>query len=243
MPAFAAVQAWSEPEQRARVIAGVNVVSAGFMAVASLGTAMLQAHGASTAALFLAAGVLCLIAGVVIFRFLPTSPIRDFLSIVFRAFYRLEVKGTENFAKAGPNMIVALNHVSFLDAALALAILDRDPVFAIDQWIARRWWVRPWLRFVDALALDPRHPMATRLLINAARAGKTLVIFPEGRLTATGSLMKVYDGAGLVADKSGAMIVPVRIDGLEQTPFTRLLDRARCAAAGGRRWWSRCSNR
>ncbi len=62
-------------------------------------------------------------------------------------------------------------------------------------------------------------------LIHAVQDGNSLIIFPEGRLTVTGSLMKVYDGAGLIADKSDAMIVPVRIDGLEDSPFTRLTRR------------------
>ena len=125
--------------------------------------------------------------------------------------------------------------MSFLDAALAASLLGRDPVFAIDSDIAKRWWVKPFLRFTRAMPLDPTKPMATRTLINAVRAGETLIIFPEGRITVTGSLMKVYDGAGLIADKSEAMVIPVRIDGLEATPFSRLSSGSRCGGAGSRR--------
>ncbi len=232
VPAFAALQAWAQPERRARVVAAVNVLSAAFMTAGALAVAMIQQAGAGASSLFAALGVANLAAGVAIFALLPTSPFRDFLSILFRAFYRLEVRGLENIAKAGPNAIVALNHVSFLDGALALSLLDKEPVFAIDHGIAQRWWVKPFLRLTRAMPLDPTRPLATRTLINAVKNGETLIIFPEGRITVTGALMKVYDGAGLIADKSQAMIVPVRIDGLEATHFSRLgPDQVR------RRWW------
>ncbi|KQP28172.1 2-acyl-glycerophospho-ethanolamine acyltransferase [Methylobacterium sp. Leaf102] len=232
VPSFAAVQAWTDKDRRARVIGAVNVLTAAFMVAGALGLAALQGVGWSMAALLTLIGVLNLVAGVVILLVLPTSPFRDFLSIVFRAFYRLEVRGLDNVDKAGPNAIIALNHVSFLDAPLALSLLDREPVFAVDHGIAQRWWVKPFLAMTKAMPLDPTRPLATRTLIKAVRDGETLIIFPEGRLTVTGSLMKVYDGAGLIADKSDAMVVPVKIEGLEKTAFSRLSkDQVK------RRWW------
>ena len=100
--------------------------------------------------------------------------------------------------------------------------LPKRPVFAVDVAISRAWWIQPFLPFVRTMALDPLKPMALRTIINAVRDGNMLVIFPEGRITVTGSLMKIYDGAAMIADKSDAMVVPVRIDGPERTIFSRL---------------------
>jgi acyl-[acyl-carrier-protein]-phospholipid O-acyltransferase / long-chain-fatty-acid--[acyl-carrier-protein] ligase len=222
VPTFSAVQAWAGVDRRARVIAGVNVLNAAAMVAGSLFIALLQAFGMTTPALFVLIGVVTLAVAALIAKTMPSNPMMDFLSIVFRAFYRVEVRGVENLLNAGHNPIIALNHVSFLDAALAMSLLPNDPVFAIDSEIAKKWWVKPFLHFTRAMPLDPTKPMATRTLINAVKGGDALIIFPEGRITVTGSLMKIYDGAGLIADKTEAYVVPVRLEGLEYTPFTRL---------------------
>jgi acyl-[acyl-carrier-protein]-phospholipid O-acyltransferase / long-chain-fatty-acid--[acyl-carrier-protein] ligase len=223
VPVFAAVQSWAGPDRRARVIAGVNVLNAGFMAASAAIVAVLQgAAGLSTSGVFVVLGVGSLIVAVAIGRTMPTNALTDVLSIIYRTLFRIEVKGIDNLNNAGPNLIIALNHVSFLDAGLALSLRQRKPVFAIDVGIAKKWWVRPFMALTHALPLDPMKPMAVRTLIDAVKAGNALIIFPEGRITVTGSLMKVYDGAAMIADKSNAEIVPVRIEGLEQTPFSRL---------------------
>ena len=192
------------------------------MVVGGVAVAGLQAAGVSIPMLFGGFAILNAVVAVLMFKALPTSLFRDFVSILFRAFHRLEIEGLENFQKAGKNPILALNHVSFLDGALALTLMDGDPIFAIDYSIAQRWWVRPFLKFTRAMPLDPSKPMGTRTLIRVVNDGNPLVIFPEGRITVTGSLMKVYDGAAMVADKTDAMIVPIRIAGLEKSFLSRL---------------------
>src|SRR5262245_21916359 len=222
VPVFAAVQSWAGADRRARVVAAVNVLNAAFMTASALIVALLQMLGMTTPQLFLMLGLCSLLVAVAIGRTMPASAFADALSILYRALFRLEVQGIDNLNNAGKNLIIALNHVSFLDAGLSLALSNRKPVFAIDVGISKMWWVRPFLKLTNAMPLDPMKPMAVRSLIDAVKAGNTLIIFPEGRITVTGNLMKVYDGAAMVADKSDAEIVPVRIEGLEQTPFSRL---------------------
>lgn len=222
VPTFAALQAWAPADRRARMVAAANVISAAFMTVGGGLTAVFQSAGASITVICVSLGVASIVAAGLMIRYLPTNIFRDFITILFRAFHRLEIVGAENLDKAGECPILALNHVSFLDGPLALALTEREPVFAIDYNIAKRWWVKPFLKFCNAMPLDPSKPMATRTLIRAVEGGDPLVIFPEGRISVTGSLMKVYSGSAMVADKTGSKIVPIRIEGLERSYFSRL---------------------
>ena len=93
------------------------------------------------------------------------------------------------------------------------------PVLLSIHQMSEKWWVRPFLKLAKAWPIDPTRPLGMRGLINHVKEGETLVIFPEGRLTVTGGLMKVYDGTAMIADKADSIVVPVRIDGPERSPF------------------------
>ncbi|MBS3952856.1 MAG: AMP-binding protein [Methylomicrobium sp.] len=141
--------------------------------------------------------------------------------------YKVEVKGLDNYQKAGNRVLIISNHTSFLDPLLLGVFLPDDITFAINTQISERWWLKPFLKLSQVFPMDPTHPLSLKELINHLKKDTKTVIFPEGRITVTGSLMKIYDGPGMVADKSDAMILPIRIDGAEYTHFSRLRNSVR----------------
>ena len=219
VPAFAAVQLWAHEDERARVIAACNVLSAAFMTAASLTLALLQYEGYGLGTLFTILGIANIAAMILILFAWGKQGIQDVGVFLFKTFLGLEVRGLENLPQAGTRAIVAPNHVSLLDAAVVHSIMPGHAAFAIDTGMAQRWWVKPFLSLVNAHAIDPTRPLGMRNLIQGVKGGETLVIFPEGRLTVTGGLMKVYDGTAMIADKADAVVIPVRIDGLERSHF------------------------
>ena len=144
--------------------------------------------------------------------------VRWLLTVLFR----VKIIGMENYALAGDRVLIVANHSSYLDPILLWAFLPEEVTFAINTDIARKWWVRPALRYARVFAMDPQQPLSIKSLTHYLRGERKAVIFPEGRITVTGALMKVYDGAAMVAERSGAAILPIRIDGAQYTPVSRL---------------------
>ncbi len=162
---------------------------------------------------------------------------RTLLKIIFRAllrlFYRVEVQGLENLQQAGPRTLLIANHTSFLDGLLLTVFLPRELSFAIHTRMVNQWFIRPFKPLVTLFVMDPTRPFSLKSLIRYMQDGHSVVLFPEGRITVTGALMKIYHGPGLVADKVGADVLPVRINGAQYSPFSRLRKRIRV------RWFPR----
>ncbi len=222
VPSFAAVQAWSPVSERARVIAAGNILQAGFMVVGSLFVALLQTAGLAISWIFFGLAVACFGSVWFVLGKWGKEGVRDFGALLFRALFRVEVRGLENLPAPGTRMLITPNHVSLIDGPLVHATLPIDASFAVDTGIAKAWWARPFLKQIRHYTMDPSKPLAARDLIKLVSAGEPVVIFPEGRLTVSGSLMKVYDGTAMIADKADAIVVPVRIEGAQRSYLSYL---------------------
>ncbi|MFZ2162896.1 MAG: bifunctional acyl-ACP--phospholipid O-acyltransferase/long-chain-fatty-acid--ACP ligase [Sideroxyarcus sp.] len=147
--------------------------------------------------------------------------IRFVLRNIFQLLFRIRTTGLDKNIDTGKLLVIA-NHESFLDGLLLGLYLPFNPVFVVHTGVTRSFFFRLILSQVDYLAVDPTSPMAIKKIIRLVESGRPVVIFPEGRITVTGSLMKVYDGPAFVAAKTGATILPVRLDGPARSFFSRI---------------------
>jgi len=147
--------------------------------------------------------------------------LRRLLRVTTRILFRVTVTGDPEVLRNERTLIVA-NHESLIDGLLLALFLPIDATFVVHAQIAAKPFYAFLLRFVPHLTVESTSPLAMKLICRLVETGRPVVIFPEGRLTRTGSLMKVYDGAAFVAARTGATVVPVRLEGAGRSYFGRL---------------------
>ncbi|MBA2591262.1 MAG: bifunctional acyl-ACP--phospholipid O-acyltransferase/long-chain-fatty-acid--ACP ligase [Gammaproteobacteria bacterium] len=160
---------------------------------------------------------------------MPAKLLKPIGRVLLRVLFRVRVVGRlapiQLDGRVAERLLIIANHESFLDGVILALFLPADPVFVVHTYVAENRWFRLGLRLVDYLTLDPTSPLAMRQVVRLLESGRPVLVFPEGRITTTGSLMKVYDGPAFAAVKTGAAIVPVRLDGTGRSYFGRVAGR------------------
>lgn len=222
VPLDALMQSKAPKSYTATVIGGNNILNALGMAGISLAAIVLLSIGVTIPQLFLLVAICAIAVFLHICRLLPDDLVRSLLQSLLQLFFRVDLNGVQNYKNAGKRVLIVANHTSLLDGFLIAAFMPDRVTFAINTEWAKKWYIKIFGLLVNLYPLDPTNPMAVRSLINEVKKNKKVMIFPEGRISVTGGLMKVYEGAGIVAQKADAKILPVRINGAQFSKLSYL---------------------
>lgn len=158
---------------------------------------------------------------------------RSILRFLLRLFFGLKVYHPEVLSAPGPVLLLP-NHVSWFDWLLVGAFLDDDWRFVTSSTAAQLSPVHRWIMVNRrTFPVDPLSPYAAKRMAEYLQGGGRLVLFPEGRISNTGSLMKLFDGTGFLLHKTGAKVITAYLRGAHRLPFSRNRD--------DKRWFPRLS--
>lgn len=218
VPLNAHLQSMISDKFKTRTLATCNFLNAVFMVIAGAIAYGLLYIGLGTPAIITVLAIANFVIAVYTCTLLPDYVLRSAVYFLLNSVYKIKLIGMENYSKAeGPTVIVANNN-SFLDPLLLAAFLPEDIVFMVDSNIAKRFWVRIFLKYVRHIPVDPTNAIAVKTIIDRVKKGTKVVIFPEGRMSTTSGIMKVYPGPAMIVERSGAQVLPIFI---QNTQYTR----------------------
>ena len=140
--------------------------------------------------------------------------VRAICWLILKIFWRMEIIGIENLPQSG-GLIIASNHVSYLDPAVLAASFNRKIYFLTKKEVFKNNFISFLLKNMNALPIDRGKVdmLAFKKAINILREEKVLGIFPEGTRSSNGELQELKLGTIKIAMKTGVPIFPAGIIG------------------------------
>ena len=168
-----------------------------------------------------------------IFWVIPQATLRFLAWLATHTAYKIRVHQRHNLPEKGAALLTP-NHVSWIDGLLLIAISSRPVRLIITSDLVTSWWARRLARIMGAIPISRRNPKEARTAVETARQalndGELVCIFPEGKISRSGTLQRFRSSILELLKGTDAPIVPVYLDELWGSIFTY---------RGGRFFWKR----
>jgi 1-acyl-sn-glycerol-3-phosphate acyltransferase len=161
---------------------------------------------------------------------------RWLIGLIYRVLWRPQVTGLEHIPRHGP-VILASNHLSFIDSVvIPLTVPRRVRFLAKAEYFEgtglRGLAHKVFFRLVDAVPVRRDAQRASMAALDAAlevlSGGSAFGIYPEGTRSRDGRLYRGRTGVGWLAMASGAVVVPVTLEGTDRVqPIGHRIPRVR----------------
>ncbi len=145
---------------------------------------------------------------------------KTFLRFLVQLLYRFRAYDVEVLKTSGPVLLLP-NHVSWFDWLFLAVCLDDDWKFVTSSTTAQTSWLhRKVMVNKRTFPIDPSSPYAVKHMAEYLQTGGRLVLFPEGRLSRTGNLMKLFDGTGFLIYKTNAKVITCYLRKAHRLPLS-----------------------
>ncbi|RKZ69416.1 MAG: glycerol acyltransferase [Gammaproteobacteria bacterium] len=226
VPLMALVQQRSEPEHLSRVIAGNNIINALLMVLSAVVAIAVLSSGYSIAQLFLLVAILNALVALYIYSLVPEFLMRFLVWLLIHSVYHIKAKDLEKIPDNGAAVLVC-NHVSYVDALIIAGCIRRPVRFVMYHKIYNMPVLNFIFRTAKAIPIAGKYEDETLLnrafddIDKALADGDLVCIFPEGKLTANGSISSFRDGVEKIIKRRPVPVVPMALRGLWGCAFSR----------------------
>ena len=143
---------------------------------------------------------------------------RTTLAPVARRLWSIDISGLDRLPESGP-AILCPNHVSFLDSAFLMLVVQRNISFVGKAEYMDSWKTKILFPMMGMIPIDRSGGEKSQAALDAAEGvltrGELFGMFPEGTRSRAGCLYKGRTGAARLATKIGCPIFPVGIVGTD----------------------------
>ncbi|TKF08921.1 MFS transporter [Enterovibrio norvegicus] len=224
VPLYALMQSRSKESERSQVIAANNIYNALFMvSSAILAIVLLGVVGLSIPVFFFILAGLNLLVALYAGKQVPLFALRFVIWFLSHSFYRVKHKNLANIPSEGGALLVC-NHVSYVDALLLAGACPRPIRFVMDEDYYHLPVLNYFFRAAKVIPIKLTSGSircALKEIKKQLSDGEIVCIFPEGHLTPDGEMQPFKRGIGLILKQTPVPVVPMALQGLWGSYFSR----------------------